>query len=93
MCKVYTGYCGTSEIEHGCVSVRSLKLGDYLSVQAHKLCSISHLNECFRQSDNTMWLLSILSVLLLLWYMYTVNFGKLFRDEIHVYENQRTNCL
>ena len=63
MCKVYTGYCGTSEIEHGLcactvdnplakargLSLRtgaqtmlylSLKLGDYLSVQAHKPCSI-----------------------------------------------------
>ena len=45
MCKVYTGYCGTSEIEHGLctcmVDNPSLKLGDYLSVQAHKPCSIS----------------------------------------------------
>ena len=40
MCKVYTGCCGTSEIEHG---LCSLKLGDYLSIQAHKPCSISHL--------------------------------------------------
>ena len=30
MCKVYTGYCGTSEIEHGFANAR-----DYLSVQAH----------------------------------------------------------
>ena len=47
MCKVYTGYCGTSEIEHSLAPVRSiipsLKLGDYLSVQTHKPCSISHL--------------------------------------------------
>ena len=69
MCKVYTGYCGTSEIEHGLCActvdnplakarglslrtgaqtmlysiIHSLKLGDYLSVQAHKPCSISHL--------------------------------------------------
>ena len=47
MCKVYTGYCGTSEIEHGLcactVDNPSLKLGDYLSVQAHKPCFISHL--------------------------------------------------
>ena len=47
MCTVYTGYCGTSEIEHGLcactVDNPSLKLGDYLSVQAHKPCSISHL--------------------------------------------------
>ena len=48
MCKVNTGYCGTSEIEHGlvCAPVRliipSLKLGDYFSVQAHKPCSICH---------------------------------------------------
>ena len=44
MCKVYTGYCGTSEIEHGLCActvdnplakARGL-LGDYLSVQAHK---------------------------------------------------------
>ena len=47
MCKVYTGYHGTSEIEHVCAHVRSitpsLKPGDYLLVQAHKPCSISHL--------------------------------------------------
>ena len=35
MCKVYTGYCGISEIE--------LKLADYLSVQTHKPCFIFHL--------------------------------------------------
>ena len=33
-----------------CAPVRSiipsLKLGDYLSVQAHKLCSISHMEQC-----------------------------------------------
>ena len=49
MCKVYTGYNGTREIEHGfCAPVwsiiPSLKLGDYLSVQAHKPCSISHMS-------------------------------------------------
>ena len=53
MCKVYTGYCGTSEIEHGLcacmVDNPSLKLEDYLSVQAHKPCSISHL---FTLSEN-----------------------------------------
>ena len=47
MCKVYIGYHGTSEIEHGCVPVWSiiplLKLRDYLYVQVHKPCSISHL--------------------------------------------------
>ena len=71
LCKVYTGYCGTSEIEHGLcactvdnplakargLSLRtgaqtmlylplvphSTKRGDYLSVQAHNPCSISHL--------------------------------------------------
>ena len=30
-----------------CAPVRSLKLGDYLSVQAHKPCSISHLSLYF----------------------------------------------
>ena len=48
MCKVYTGYCGTSKIVHGLCACRliipSLKLGDYLSVQAHKPCSISHID-------------------------------------------------
>ena len=42
LCKVYTGYCGTSEIEHGAPVwsiIPSLKLGDYLSVKAHKPCS------------------------------------------------------
>ena len=47
MWKVYTGYCGTSEIEHGlcaCTVDNPLaKARDYLSVQAHKPCSISHL--------------------------------------------------
>ena len=40
-CKVYTGYHGTSETEHGLCA--SLKLGDYLSVQAHKPCSFCHI--------------------------------------------------
>ena len=47
MCKVYTGYCGTSEIEHGlcaCMVDNPLaKAWDYLSVQAHKPCIISHM--------------------------------------------------
>ena len=47
MGKVYTGYRDISEIEHVSAPVRSiipsLKLGDYISVQAHKLCSISYL--------------------------------------------------
>ena len=47
ICKVYTGYHGTSEIEHGlcaCTVDNPLaKIGDYLSVQTHKPCSISHL--------------------------------------------------
>ena len=89
MCKVYTGYSGTSEIEHGLcactvdnpltktrgLSLRtgaqtmlylssmvcapvwsilpSLKLGDYLSVQAHKPCSISHLLLQYNGADQT----------------------------------------
>ena len=47
MCKVYTGYCGTSEKEHGlCVCTLNnplAKARDYLSVQAHKPCPISYL--------------------------------------------------
>ena len=43
--KVYTGYRGTSEIEHGLcdctVDNPRAKVRDYLSVQAHKPCSIS----------------------------------------------------
>ena len=50
-----TGYHGTSEIEHGlcacAVDNPSLKLGDYLSVQAHKPCSISH-KSIIKQSFN-----------------------------------------
>ena len=50
MCKVYTGYHGTSEIEHGlctCTVGNPLaKARDYLSIQAHKPRSISHLNIC-----------------------------------------------
>ena len=45
MCKVYTEYHDTSEIKHGLCACTadnpSLKLGDYLSVKAHKPCSIS----------------------------------------------------
>ena len=52
MCKVYTGYCGTSQIEHGLCSctvdnplakARALARG-LSTVQAHKTCSISHLS-------------------------------------------------
>ena len=47
MCKVYTEYHGTSEIEHGlctCTADNPLaKARDYLSVQAHQPCSISHM--------------------------------------------------
>ena len=59
MCKVYTGYHGTSEIEHGLCTYTvdnsrakagELKLGDYLSVQAHKPCSISHLSLFFMET-------------------------------------------
>ena len=50
MCKVCTGYHGTSEIVQVCVPVRSiipsLKLGYYISAQAHKPCSISHMHIC-----------------------------------------------
>ena len=45
MGKVYTDYCGTSETEHGLCA--SLKLGDYLSIQSHKPCSISHFENDF----------------------------------------------
>ena len=41
MCKVYTGYDGTSEIEHGLCVCKV----DNLSVQAHKPCSISHFSD------------------------------------------------
>ena len=48
MCKVYTEYHGTSEIDHSLcactVDSPSLKLGDYLSVRlTYKPCFISHL--------------------------------------------------
>ena len=46
LCKIYTGYHGISEQSMVCAPVRSiipsLKRGDYLAVQAHKPCSISH---------------------------------------------------
>ena len=49
MCKVYTGYHGTSEIEHGlcaCTVDNPLaKARDYLSVQVHQPCSISHVTK------------------------------------------------
>ena len=50
MYNVYTGYCGTGEIEHGlcaCTVDNPLAkaiIGDYLSVHAHKPFSISHLS-------------------------------------------------
>ena len=51
MCTVYTGYHGTSEIEHGLVTCTVddalANLGDYLCVQAHKPCSISHFYRFF----------------------------------------------
>ena len=47
MCKVYTGYCGTSEMEPVRSIIPSLKLEDYISVQAYKPCSISHLSSFF----------------------------------------------
>ena len=47
MCKVCTEYHGASEIEYGlcaCTVDNPLaKARDYLSVQAHKTCSIFHL--------------------------------------------------
>ena len=47
ICKVYTGYHGTSEIEHGLCACKVdnpfAKARDYLSVQVHKPYSISHL--------------------------------------------------
>ena len=42
MCKVYTGYNGTNEIEHGLCACTVDNPRDYLSVQAHKSCSIFH---------------------------------------------------
>ena len=68
ICKVYIGYHGTSEIEHGLCActvdnppakAREI-IGDYLSVQANKPCSISHLEfymfgqrECFNYDSVT----------------------------------------
>ena len=44
MCKVYTDYHGTSEKEHGlCACTVDNPEFFYLSVQAHKPCSISHI--------------------------------------------------
>ena len=40
MCKAYTGYNGTSEIEHG---FYACTVDNYLFEQAHKPWSISHL--------------------------------------------------
>ena len=62
MCKLYTGHYGKSEVEHGLCDctvdnpLAKARGGDYLSVQAHKSCSILHL------------LLLLSSLLLLLFY-------------------------
>ena len=46
LCKVYTGYHGISETEHGLcaytVNNPLAKARGFLSVQAHETCSISH---------------------------------------------------
>ena len=49
VCKVYTGYCGTSKIEHGLCACTV----DNLSVQAHKPCSMSHLLDKFTKTEIT----------------------------------------
>ena len=50
-----------------CAPVRSiipsLKLGDYLSVQAHKPCSISHFNQSMIQYKSSVQLPTLLSIL------------------------------
>ena len=55
-CKVYTGYHGTSEIEHGLcaftVGNSLAKVRGYLSVQAHKPCSVSHMESCNKSYYN-----------------------------------------
>ena len=56
-----------------CAPVRSiipsLKLGDYLSIQAHKLCSISHLeNEDVFISVNTIFYIKVSAKCILLRY-------------------------
>ena len=43
LCKIYTGYHGTSGIEHGLCACTVDNPWDYLSVQAHKSCAISHI--------------------------------------------------
>ena len=50
MCKVYTGYCGTSEIEHGlcaCTVYNPLAKAQGLSLRTgvQTICSISHLSQ------------------------------------------------
>ena len=52
-----------------CAPVRSiipsLKLGDYLSVQAHKPCSISHVTDPVKQCSNISMLCEVIMELLL----------------------------
>ena len=71
MCKVYTGYHGTSEIEHGmcaCTADNPLsKVWDYLSVQAHKPCSISHLQSGCGRVVRWCWVSFQCQVVLLFW--------------------------
>ena len=55
MYKAYTVYHGTSEIEDGLcactVDNPSLKLGDYLSVQAHKLYALSLISTALQETN------------------------------------------
>ena len=67
VCKVYTGYHGPSEKEHGlCVCTVDGRLSPRLSsgiitVQTHKLCSISHMYWPGLHSFFRFWFIFILS--------------------------------
>ena len=71
MCKVYTGYHATSEIEQemrACTANNALgKFRDYLSVQVHKPCSISHLQSGGGRVVRWCWVNFQCQVVLVFW--------------------------
>ena len=88
MCKVYTSYCGTSEIEHGLCACtadnpRALKLWDYLSVQAHKPCSISHILKKKLIFGQRVCLHRLLSLNIKIFTIFAINHLKIYNTKLY----------
>ena len=57
-----------------CAPVRSIMLGDYLSVQAHKPCSMSHIKAPHDQSSDTLFVyLELMTTLKIRFIVYSLN--------------------